>query len=145
MLCKNICKLLSTVVAIVDKDNNVALLDCAVNSRIVYREDKLVGYALVVALLHSLYHIGSLLALALNQEVVSLLNTLPTLVAVHCIEATYDACYVCTIVRAALLNLLDEAIARLRVSIAAVHKAVNVYVVQAILLTNLDELEEMVE
>ena len=145
LLCEHLGKLLGTVVTIVDEDDNVALLDCTVNGRVVDREDELVGHALVVAFLHSLNHISRLLALALNEQVVSFLNALPTLVAVHCIETAYDACDVCTIVRAALLYLLDEALARLRVGITAVHEAMYIYVLQTILLADFDELEEVVE
>ena len=145
LLCEHLCELLSTVVAVVDEDYNVAFLNLAVNGRVVDRKNELVGYALVVALLHCLHHVVRLLALALNEQVVSLLDALPTLVAVHCIEAAYDACDVRTVLVAALLNLLDEALARLRVGVAAVHEAVYVYVVQAVLLANLDELEEVVE
>ena len=145
LLCEHLSKLLGTVVTIVDEDDNVALLDCTVNGRVVYREDELISYALVVAFLHSLNHISRLLALAFNEQVVSLLDTLPTLVAVHSVETTYDACDVCAVVRAALLYLLDESLARLRVGITAVHEAMYIYVLQTVLLTNLDELEEVVE
>ena len=146
LLSQYLCKLLSTVVTIVDEDNNIALTDSTVYIRIADSLDKLVGYALVVAFLHSLYHICRLLAFALYQEVVSFLHTIPTLITVHSIETTNDACDMCAIVVAALLYILDKALTALRVGITTVHEAMYEHLVcQTILLTNLDELEEMVK
>ena len=110
LLCEHLCKLLGTVITIVDEDDNVALLNLAVNCRVVDRKDKLVCHAVVIALLHCLHHVVSLLALALYEQVVSLLNALPALVAVHCVETTDDAGDVCAVLVAALLHLLDESL-----------------------------------
>ncbi len=82
--------LLSTVVAEVDEDYHVTLLDATVDRGIVDRLDELVGHAVIVALLHGLYHIGSLLAHAVDDQVVAFLHALPALVAVHGVETAHD-------------------------------------------------------
>ena len=92
LLSENLCKLLSAVVTEVDEDNNITLLYITVYISVADSLDELVSYALVIALLHSFNHVGSLLTCARNEKIVSLLNTLPTLVTVHCIETTDDAC-----------------------------------------------------
>ena len=82
--------LLGTVVTEVDEDNYITLFDATVNSGIVDWLNKLVGNALVVALLHSSNHIGALLTSTLHNQVVTLFYTLPALIAVHSVETTYD-------------------------------------------------------
>ena len=108
--------------------------------------DELVRHTLVVALLHGLHHVGGLLAGAADDEVVSLLHTLPALVAVHSVEAAHDAGDGGVVGGAYITHLLDKALARLRVGVAAIH--ITMYeelVLQAVSLTDFDELEEVVE
>ena len=82
--------LLGTVVTEIDEDNYITLFDATVNSGIVDWLNKLVGNALIVALLHSSNHIGALLTSTLHNQVVTLFYTLPALIAVHSVETTYD-------------------------------------------------------
>ena len=146
LLCEHLCELFGAVVTEVHEDHYVALTDASVDGAVADRLDKLVGYALVVALLHSLYHVGSLFAFVVNQQVVSLFHAVPAFVAVHGVEASYDVCYVCVVLFAALLHLLDEALTALGVGVATVHEAVyEELVFQSILFTYLDKLEQVAE
>ena len=145
LLSQYLCQLLGTVVTVVDEDNNITLLNSTVNLRVIDWLDELVCYVLIIAFLHCLHHIVSLLTLTLNEQVVCFLHTVPALVTVHSIETTYDACDVCTVLVAASLHLLDEALTALRVCITAIHEAVNVCLLQTIFLTNLNQLEEVIQ
>ncbi len=146
LLREHLCELLGTVVAEVDEDYYVALLDVAVHVGIADGLNELVGSALVVALLHGLYHVGSLLASAVDEQVVCLLDAVPALVAVHGVEAADDAGDVGVVGSALCGDLLDEALAGLRVGVAAVHEAVYEELLrETVLLAYLDEAEEVVE
>ena len=145
LLCEHVSELASAVVAEVDEDDDVALLDGALHLGVVDRLDKLVGHTLGVALVHGLQQVVGLLALALNEQVVGLFHAVPTVVAVHGVETSHDAGDVCVVLVAALQHLLNEALAALRVAVAAVHEAVHVGLLQAILLRDLEQLEEVVE
>ena len=138
--------LLGAVVAEVDENDDIALLDTTVHTAVVDRFDKLVGNSIFITLLHGLHHIGRLLAGAVDDEVVALFDTLPTLVAVHRIETAYDRGDGSIIVSTYLRYLLNETFTRVRVGIATVHIAVYEHLVlQTVGLANLDELEQMVE
>ena len=52
--------------------------------------DELVSYTLFVALLHGLHHICALLTNTVHNQVITFLHALPTLIAVHGVETTYD-------------------------------------------------------
>ena len=128
------------------RSDDVALLDGAVDCSVVDGLDELIRHALVVRLLHGLHHIGGLLTRTIDDEVVTFLDTLPALIAVHCIEAAHDAGDGGVVLGADIRHLLDEALARLRVGIAAVHEAMDKgLVLQSVVLAHLDELEQMVE
>ena len=115
---------LSAVVAVVEEDHYVAFLDSAVHCSVVDREDEFVSHVSIVAFLHSLYHVCSLLTLAFDEQIVCFLHTFPSLVTVHCVEATYDRSDVCTVSLAYALQLFDETLTALGVSVATVHEAV---------------------
>ena len=137
---------LGAVVAVVEEDNHIALLDGAVHGAVVDGLNELVGNAVVVTLLHGGNHVGGLLALAGYDEVVGNLNALPALVAVHCIEAAHDAGNVGIACLGALGGqLLDEALTALRVGVAAVHEAVHIGVADAVLLADFHQLEQVVK
>ena len=144
-------KFLGAVVAVVEENNHVAFLDASVDVGIYQRFHEFVGVLVlfrvrVVAALYASHHVGYLTALAFNQLVVSHLHTVPTLVAVHGIEAAHDAGNVCTVGIANALQTFDKALTALRVGVAAVHEAVNVSVFShAIFLGNFDEFEQVVE
>ena len=139
-------RLLGAVVAEVDEDYHVALLNESVHAAVVDRLHELVGHALVIAVLHGLHHVGGLRSLALYQQVVGFAHALPALVAVHGIEAAHYRGYGGIVVGTHLLYLLYESLARLGVGVASVHEAVNEGLsLQTILLAHFDELEEVVE
>ena len=144
LLSKHLCKLFGTVVTEVDEDNNVAFLNRSVNSRVINSLNKLVGYTFSIAFFHSLYHVGSLLSFTLYKQIVSLFHSIPTLVTVHSIEASYNTCNACTIIFTYLFNVSNETFATLRVGITSVHETVYEDILQAILLTYLDKLIHMV-
>ena len=137
---------LGAVVAVVEEDDNVAFANGAVNGCIVDGQHELVGDVGIVAFLHGLHHVGSLLALALHEQVVGFLHAFPALVAVHGIEAAHDAGNVRTVGVAYALKLFDESLSALGVSVAAVHEAVyESLVFQSVGLADFNEFEKVVE
>ena len=129
-----------------DEDDDIALLDAAVDGTVVDGLDELVRHTVIVRLLHGGNHVGRLLAFALDQQVVGFLDTLPALVAVHSIEAAHDAGDGCVVLGADVSNLLDEALARLGVGVAAIHETMyERLVLQSVVLAYLNEFEKVVE
>ena len=141
LLCEHYSEFLGSVVAVVEEDDYVALLDGAVIVAVHDGEDKLVGHALSVRLLNGLHHVAGLLALAIYEQVIGYLHALPALVAVHSVVATDDRGNLGIV----LHELADESSTALRVGVASVHEAVHVSVVDAILTGDVDEFEEVVE
>jgi 2,3-bisphosphoglycerate-independent phosphoglycerate mutase len=90
LLREHLCELLGTVIAEIDENHHIPLLYPAVHAGIVDGFHKLVGHILVVTFLHSLHHVGGLLALVLHEQVVGLFHPIPPLVTVHGIEAADD-------------------------------------------------------
>ena len=138
-------QLLGAVVAVVEEDHHVALLDGSVHRGVVDGLHELVRHTLVIGLLHGRHHVRGLLAFALHQEVVGLLHAVPALVAVHGIETPDDGRDDATGLLALGLQLLDKSFPALRVSVAAVHEAVHVGVLDAVLLGNLTKFEQVVQ
>ena len=137
---------LGAVVAEVEEDDYVALLDGAVHGSVVDGEYEFVSHAVVVALLHGFHHVGGILAFALHEEVVSHLHTFPTLVAVHGVESSDDAGDVCALTLAVCLEVGDESLTALGVGVAAVHEAVNEGTVfHTVFLGNVHKAEDVVE
>ena len=139
-------QLLGTVVTVVEEDNHVTLLDGTVHLAIVDRQDELVCYTLVIAVLHGSHHILSLLALGAYQQVIGSLHTFPTLVTVHGIETAYNAGNGgITHLGALGCNLLNETLTALGVGITTVHKAVYKGILYVVFLTNLNQFEQMIQ
>ena len=146
LLCEDDGELLGAVVAVVEEDDDVALLDGAVDERVVDGLDELVGDAFVVAFLHGLEEVFGLFAFGADEQVVGYLDAFPAFVAVHGVEAAYDAGDVGIAGFLTFLqHLSDEALAALGVGVAAVHEAVHEGVLHAVLLADFDEFEEVVE
>ena len=145
LLCEYFGQLLSTVITEVDEDNDVTLLDCSIYRRVVDRLDKLVCHTLCIACLNRFNHVSSLYTLAFNEQVVCFLHTVPTLVTVHCIETTNDRSNMCAICVTHLLDVSNETSTTLWVSVTSVHEAMNVNILEVVLLSNLNQLEEVVE
>ena len=134
-----------TVVAVVEKDHDITFFDRTIYCSVVDRFDKLVGHAFIIRFLHGLNHVGSLFALAFNQQVVGFFHAFPTFVAVHCIETTDDGCdlsgRLCTVGR----QLFDKSFTALRVCVATVHEAVDESIVDSIFLGDIAKFEQVVE
>ena len=151
LLCEDDGQFLGPVVAVVVEDDDVALLDASVDVGVDEGLHEFVGVLMllgvaVVASLHGLYHVGALPALALDELVVGHLDAVPALVAVHGIESAYDAGYgSCAYLVDVLLQVGDEALARLRVGVASVHEAVYVAVLYAILLGYVYQFQDVAE
>ena len=108
------------------------------------RLDELVSNTVSIALFYGLHHISSLLTSTVDNQVITFLHALPTLITVHRIETTYDRSDSCVVVGANLSNLLDEALTTLGVCITTVHETVNErLVLQTIVLTYLNEFEQV--
>ena len=138
LLRKNVGKFLSTVVTIVKENNHITLANCSIYICIVNWLDELIGNSVGITFLYCFHHIGGLLSLCLDKQVVSLLYTSPPLIAIHCVEATNDRCYVRIVLVAGLLNVGNKACTTFRVGIATVHKAMHINFFQTVFLANLD-------
>ena len=149
LLSKNCSKLTSTVVTEVEEDNSVTLLDCSkrltVSACDSDRLDELIGYTLVVRSLDSLSSRSSVNALALNEKVISLLDALPSLVTVHSIETTANRSNLTCRRSHSCLEVSYKALTALRVSVTTVHETVNEYILELILLSNVEELINVLE
>ena len=148
LLRKHDRKLLSAVVAEIEEDDDIALLDNRYRLTVLHmhdRFDELVGHALGIRFLHRLHHTFGLLALSIHQEVVRLLHTLPTFVAVHRIITTYDRGYLATCRLQVVLQRLDKAFTALRIGIAAIHEAMHVGLRDAILLRDIGQLQQVLQ
>ena len=100
----------------------------------------------VVAALHAFHHIFHLASNAVDELVVSHLHAVPTLVAVHGVEAADDAGDVRAVGGTMLVEEFDEALAALRVGVAAVHEAVYEGALgNAVFLSDFHEFEQVVE
>lgn len=76
-------KFLGTVVAIVEEYHHVTCADASVDGVVDDRFHELVGDTFLIIFLHSLHRIGSFLAGAVDEQVVSFLHAVPVFVAVH--------------------------------------------------------------
>ncbi len=145
MLSKYGCQLLGTVIAIVEEDYSIAIFDCPVDSLVYNRLNKLVGDIGVIRLLHGFYHIRALFAHTVYKQVISLLDTLPALVAVHGIIATDNRGNLSGRFGAMGFKFLDKSLSATGVCVTAIHKAVDIYFLQAILLGYVAQSKKMVK
>ena len=141
LLSEHLSEFFRAIVTIVNEDNYIAFFDNSVYFAVVDWLDKLVGYAFIITFLHSLHHVISLLSFALYKQIIGLFHTIPSLIAVHCIESSNNTCDVSTIVLAAVLNLFYKAFTTLWVGISAVHKAMNIYIFESVFLANFNQFE----
>ena len=138
-------ELLGAVVAEVEEDDHVARQDASVDGGVDDGFDELVGHALVIALLDGLRHVVALAPYSVNELVVRFLNAFPSLVAIHGVVASGDGGNHAGTLGAVLLELGDKALAALRVSVTAVHEAVDEDFVQLILVGDVAESEEVLQ
>ena len=149
LLCEHYCKLLSAVVTVVEEDYNVIRFDstdCITLSVNIHDgQHELISNTIVIRRLHSGNHVGALLAHAINKLVVSHLHTLPALIAVHGVVATDDRCNLTSRRCHMLLQRLDKALTATWVGVATIHEAVHKGVLDGVVLSDVAELEEVVE
>ena len=150
LLCEYDGQLLGPVVPVVEEDHHVVRPDHT--DRIAVLVDphdglhELVGHPFVVRLLHRQRHIGRMFALALDQQVVGHLHTLPTLVAVHRVITAYDRGHDA---RRSFPHVLfqpfDESLAAVRIGIAAVHKAMHVGTFDTVFIGDVRQFEQVIQ
>ena len=110
------------------------------------RLDELVRHVGIIGLLHGGDHVRVVLADTLDQRVVGHLHTLPALVTVHGIVTADHRGDLAARLGEVLFELGDEALAAVRVGIAAVHEAVHVGALRnAVLAGDVTEFEEVLE
>ena len=140
--------LLGAVVAIVEEDDGVARLDGTHSLAVACQYawlNELVGHTIIIRSLHAFNRIGILTAHTSGKLVVSTLDAVPALVAVHGIETSGDGGdFATTYLVAVILDGLDEANARVWVGVAAIHEAVKeCAALQAVRLGKVNELQKM--
>ena len=141
---------LGAVAAEVEEDDDIARLDATVDGAVDEGFHELVGVLVglgvgVVARLDTRHHVGHGAALSVDNEVVSKLDAVPMLVAVHGVVAADGGGHHAGAGGLhVLLQVDDEALAGPGVGIAAVHEAVDVAVEDAILGGDVDEFLEVV-
>ena len=143
-------QLLGPVITVVEEDHHVIRTDHADRIAVLVdphdRLHELVGYPLVVGFLHGQHHIGRVLALTLDQQVVGLLHTLPTFVAVHGVVAADDRCDDSRrFFTHMALELLNKALAAVRVGVAAIHETMYVGMLNAVAGCNIGQFEQVLK
>ena len=141
-------QLTGAVVAEIVEDDGVAFLDLGEGRAVLGdhdRLDELVGHVGVVGRLDAVDGGLESRALALDEQVVGLLDAGPALVAVHRVEAAAHGSDLARGLGHLLLELLEEALAAARVGVAAVHEGVDIDLFQAVLLGDTEELIDMLQ
>ena len=129
----------------VDEHNRVALLNTAALAGDA-RHDELIRHVVGVALFDGLHRAARVVALAVDERRVGLLLAIPVGIAVHRVVAAGDGR---DFAHADLVELLlkvgDEALAGMRVGVAAVHDAVHVDLLRAQMLGQIEQAEQVVD
>ena len=133
----------STVVTVVEEDNDITFFDGSVAVGVYNRLDEFVRYTFIVRFLHSLNHIGSFLTLAVYQQVIGFLHTFPTFVTVHSIITSDDRSDLACRFLAVCRKFFDKSLATLRVSVTTVHEAVDECIVDAVFFGDVAKFEKM--
>ena len=138
-----------TVVAEVEEDHRIALLDgghgFSVGANHADGFDEFVGDTFVVGLLYCSHCAGGFLAHAAHYQVIALFHTLPAFIAVHSVVTAYHAGHLAGSLCHLLLQLFHKALAAAGVAVAAVHQAVYEYIFETLLLGNGQEFIEMIQ
>ena len=149
LLCQRNGNLARAIITIIKEDNHIVSLDLTLGIAIlVYANDRLhelIGHTLVVRALHSCNHIGCVLTDTIHEQVITNLHTLPALIAIHSVVATYDRSDLTGRLRHVSLQSLDKALTALRVGVTTIHKAVNVSILDAVVLRNVAKLVEVLD
>ena len=148
IVAEAVCQLTRAVRTEVEEDAGIAVLDGRDRLAVLRddnRNDELICHAVRIGICHRLDCVVLLYALAICDCVIGLDDTVPVVVAVHRIVAAGDrrdlADAELVHLRLQLLDVLDTGIRR---SITAVHEAVDIYLLEAVSLRELQQAEEMV-
>ena len=141
LLSQHYCQLFCTVVTIVEEDNYITFFNSSIEVTIYNRLDEFIRYTFVIRLLHSLNHISGNFTFTVYQQIISYLHTFPTFITVHCIETAYNRSNLTCRLFTMCSQLLNKALAALRVSITAIHEAVNESIVNTIFFCNIAKFE----
>ncbi len=145
LLSQHDSQLFCTVVTVVEENHDITFFDRTVYSSVVDRLDKLIGHAFIIRFLHGLNHIGSLFALAFNQQIIGFFHAFPTFVTVHCIETTDDGCDLSGRLFTMGRQLFDKSFTALRICIATVHEAVDESIVDSVFFGDIAKFEQVIE
>ena len=121
----------------VHEDDGVAFVDdaCGIADD---RHDELVRHSLRVARFNRMHGVGILYALAQRDRVIALFHTVPTLVAVHAVEASGDRGDLAAAdLFAVVVKLLDISCAGGRRHVTAVEEAVQIHALEPTLFRHL--------
>ena len=138
-------QLLGTVVAVIEEDDHMAGTDTAIDILVDDGLEEFVGHTLCIACLDCSDEIGSLLALAIYEHIISIFKALPAMVAVHGVVATDDGGNLTCRLGTMLLHVFEESGTGLGVGVAAIHEAMDEGFVKTIGLGGVAKGIEMVE
>ena len=138
-----------SVRTVVEEYNAVAFVD--LSSRLAPfrdygRQHKFVGNALVIAVLHCLDSIAFKYAFAVCDRSISLGYSLPYIVSVHCIESAAYSSYLAVSQLVKILGkLFDKALAADGRHVSAVHKTMDISILDAHILCHFDSGKKMLD
>ena len=138
-----------SVGTVVEEYNAVALADCYNGFSALGnygRQHKFVGYALVVAVLHSLDGVALEYAFAVNERSVSLGNSVPYIISVHSVKSTaYSSDFTVGKLFHIVGKLLNKALTAYGRYVSSVHKAMYVYLLYSLLFSHFYKSEKMLD
>ena len=148
VLRKDGCHLTSAVITEVEEYNGV--VSFYLSKRLAafgnyYRLDELIGNAFIIRCLDGGLSAFELGALSGYEHIVGCLDTVPSLVSVHRIEASADRSYLAGAFCHLLFELFHEAKSAVRVGVASVHKAVYEHIFEAVALSFCEEFVDVIE
>ena len=128
----------------VEEDHGIVLLhqryrsSCFVNDN--GGKNELIGHAVIIGVLHSLYRIGLLNAFAQYQRIICLLDTIPVIVTVHCIIPAGQGCNLSYADLCRLIHqLLQVILTGCRGCITSVEERMQIYTLEALTLAELKD------
>ena len=145
LLRQNDCQFLSTVITVIEENNDIAFLNGTVYIGIHNRFDELIRYTFIVRLLHSLHHVSSFLTDTVYQQVVCLFHTFPTFITVHGIVTSDNRSYFTGRLGTVCFQLFDKAFTAFRVCVTSVHKAMNESILNIIFFSNITKFEQVIQ
>ena len=115
------------VITKVNKDNHISFLDCSYRITIIINHDdrfhKLISNTCIIRLLHGTEYVGCRCSFAVDNKVVSLLNSFPSFIPVHCIISSYKRSYLTVRFAQVVEQVLHISLSASRIGITSVTKA----------------------